>query len=115
MQIFSKKKTALAALLSLAIAQGVFAAPAAPTGLQAPEMAVSETAIPLVWQRADKKDKVIGYNVYMDGKLLVRTDQDFSTDAKKELKDLSEIPQSRKNFKSYVPRDGFEIRLYSYF
>ncbi len=88
MQLFSKKKTALAAALMLAIAQGVFAAPQAPTGLQAPAMAVSETDIPLIWERPKAGDKVIGYNVYMDGKLIVRTDQDFSTDAKKELKDF---------------------------
>ena len=88
MQLFSKKKMALSAALCLAIAQGVFAAPQAPTGLQTSAAAVSETDIPLLWNRPAKGDKVIGYNVYMDGKKIVRTDQDFSTDAKKELKDF---------------------------
>ena len=83
-----KKNMLLTAAVSLALSASVFAAPAAPTGLQAPELSVGTDGMTLIWERPAKTADIISYNIYMDGKLLAQTNQDFSSQAKKEIHDF---------------------------
>ena len=83
-----KKGFALGTLIALAVSSSVLAAPAAPTGLQVPSQATTAEGTTLIWERPAKTKDIIAYNVYMDGKLIQRTDEDFSSLAKKEIKDF---------------------------
>ena len=83
-----KKSLALASLVCLAVSGSVFAAPAAPTDLQAPTLSTTAEGMTLIWERPSSTKDVIAYNVYMDGKLVQRTDEDFSSQAKCEIKDF---------------------------
>ena len=77
MQFTSMKKSlALASLIALAVSGSVFAAPAAPTGLQVPSLSTTTDGTTLIWERPAKTKDIIAYNVYMDGKLIQRTDED---------------------------------------
>ena len=72
-----KKGFALGTLIALAVSSSVLAAPAAPTGLQVPSQATTAEGTTLIWERPAKTKDIIAYNVYMDGKLIKRTDEDF--------------------------------------
>ena len=92
-----KKIAALASLMCLALAQGVWAAPAAPTGLSVPTLSQTETGMTLIWERPAKGDDVVGYKVYMDDKLIAQTDKEFSSTAKREIRDYyTASPQAQK-------------------
>lgn len=89
MQLKSMKKSlALGTLIALAISGSVFAAPAAPTGLEVPSQSTTEDGTTIVWQRPANTKDIIAYNVYMDGKKVCRTDEDFSSLAKREIRDF---------------------------
>ena len=83
-----KKTLALTTMVCLAAAGSVFASPAAPTGLEAPALSTTETGTTLVWQRPSKTKGIISYNVYMDGKKIATTNEDFSSQAKREIQDF---------------------------
>lgn len=82
-----RKMAALACFVCMAVSQSVFAAPAAPTGLSVPELSVTEEGMTLIWERPEKNGDVAGYNVYMDGKLIAKTPDDVSSQAKREIRD----------------------------
>ena len=88
MHFLTKQNIFLTAAVSLALSASAFAAPAAPTGLQAPELSVGTDGMTLIWERPVKTDDIISYNIYMDGKLIAQTDHDFSSLAKKEIHDF---------------------------
>ncbi len=82
-----KKSLALASLICLAVSGSVFANPAAPTGLQVPQLSTTEDGATLIWERPSKTKDIYSYHVYMDGKLIANTVEDFSSEAKKEIQD----------------------------
>jgi len=93
----TKRLTALTGLLCLALVQTVWANPAAPTGLTVPGLSATEDGMTLIWERPTKGDDVVGYNVYMDDKLIARTGQDFSSIAQKEIRDYyNASPKAQK-------------------
>ncbi len=98
MQFTSMKKSlALASLIALAVSGSVFAAPAAPTGLQVPSLSTTTDGTTLIWERPAKTKDIIAYNVYMDGKLIQRTDEDFSSLAKREIQDFyAKTPKAQR-------------------
>ncbi len=98
MRLFGKKRiAALTFAIGMAISQGVWANPAAPTGLEMPKTAITEDSMSLVWQRPDKKDEVVGYNVYMDGKLVAQTHKNIASQANQEIKDFyNDSPNAQK-------------------
>lgn len=97
MFINKKKVAALACVIGLSLSQGVWANPAAPTGLTAPGQAVTDNSLSLIWDRPAKDDEVVSYNVYMDGKLVAQTARDFSSEAKQEIRDFyTASPQGQK-------------------
>ena len=89
MQIKSMKRSlALAGAICLAVSGSVFAAPGAPTKLAVPSLSTTAEGTTLVWECPDNMKNVIAFNVYMDGKLIQRTDEDFSSLARREMKDF---------------------------
>lgn len=92
-----KKIAALTGLLCLALAQTVWANPAAPTGLTVPGLSSTADGMTLIWERPTKGDDVAAYNVYMDDKLIAQTGSDFSSLAKQEIRDYyTASPQAQK-------------------
>lgn len=88
MFINKKKIAALTCVIGLSLSQGGWANPTAPAELTAPGPAVSESSISLIWERPANGEDVVSYNVYMDGKLAAQTAKDFSSKAKKEIRDF---------------------------
>ena len=83
-----KRSLALAGAICLAVTSSVLANPAAPTGLQAPQLSTTEDGATLIWERPSKTKDIYSYHVYMDGKLIANTVEDFSSEAKKEIQDF---------------------------
>lgn len=83
-----KRSLALAGAICLAVTSSVLANPAAPTGLQVPQLSTTEDGATLIWERPAKTKDIYSYNVYMDGKLIAKTVEDFSSEAKKEIQDF---------------------------
>lgn len=97
MHFLTKQNIFLTAAVSLALSASAFAAPAAPTGLQAPELSVGTDGMTLIWERPAKTDDIISYNIYMDNRLIAQTNHDFSSQAKKEIHDFYiKSPQAQK-------------------
>ena len=82
-----KRSLALAGAICLAVTSSVLANPAAPTGLQVPQLSTTEDGATLIWERPSKTKDIYSYHVYMDGKLIANTVEDFSSEAKKEIQD----------------------------
>lgn len=92
-----KKMAALACFACLAVAHSVMAAPAAPKGLAVPELSATEDGMTLIWERPGQGDGVVGYHVYMDGKCIAKTSEDFSSQAKREIRDFyKESPNAQQ-------------------